>query len=106
MSDRQQQPISAERLAEMREAVRTYGSANCWTCTTRFESATRCWGGVIITKGRCEMTRYKRYLWCQNFDEYWEGLEAAVKGGGPEKNPYEKQTKPWICWRAGWLGVC
>lgn len=52
------------------------------------------------------MTRYKRYLWCQNFDEYWEGLEAAVKGEGPEKNPYEKQTKPWICWRVGWLGVC
>jgi hypothetical protein len=52
------------------------------------------------------MTKYKRYLWCQNFDEYWEGLEAAVKGEGPEKNPYEKQTKPWICWRAGWLGVC
>ena len=34
MSDRQQQPISAERLAEMREAVRTYGPANCWTGTT------------------------------------------------------------------------
>ena len=30
----QQQPISAERLAEMRQAVRTYGSANCWTGTT------------------------------------------------------------------------
>ena len=26
--------ISAERLAEMREAVRNYGSANCWTGTT------------------------------------------------------------------------
>ena len=26
--------ISAERLAEMRQAVRTYGPANCWTGTT------------------------------------------------------------------------
>ena len=34
MSDKQQQPISPERLAEMREAVRTYGSGNCWTGTT------------------------------------------------------------------------
>jgi len=34
VSDRQQQPISAERLAEMREAVRTYGPSNCWTGTT------------------------------------------------------------------------
>jgi hypothetical protein len=34
MSDNQQQPISAERLAEMREAVRTYGPSNCWTGTT------------------------------------------------------------------------
>jgi hypothetical protein len=30
----QQQPISAERLAEMREAVLRYGPANCWTGTT------------------------------------------------------------------------
>jgi hypothetical protein len=29
-----QQPISAERLAEMREAVLRYGPANCWTGTT------------------------------------------------------------------------
>ena len=28
------EPISAERLAEMRQAVRTYGPANCWTGTT------------------------------------------------------------------------
>ena len=34
MSDRQQQPISAERLAEMREAVLCYGPSNCWTGTT------------------------------------------------------------------------
>jgi hypothetical protein len=34
VSDRQQQPISAERLAEMREAVLRYGPANCWTGTT------------------------------------------------------------------------
>jgi len=29
-----QQPISAERLAEMREAVLKYGPTNCWTGTT------------------------------------------------------------------------
>ena len=34
VSDRQQQPISAERLAEMRQAVLRYGPANCWTGTT------------------------------------------------------------------------
>ena len=34
MSDRQQQPISAIRLAEMREACNTYDPANCWTGTT------------------------------------------------------------------------
>ena len=28
------EPISAERLAEMREAVLKYGPANCWTGTT------------------------------------------------------------------------
>ena len=34
MSDRQQQPISAERLAEMRQAVLRYGPSNCWSATT------------------------------------------------------------------------
>ena len=34
MTTNQQQPISAERLAEMREAVLRYGPSNCWTGTT------------------------------------------------------------------------
>ena len=34
VSERQQQSISAERLAEMREAVLRYGPSNCWTGTT------------------------------------------------------------------------
>jgi hypothetical protein len=34
VSEQEQQPISAERLAEMRQAVLRYGPSNCWTGTT------------------------------------------------------------------------
>ena len=52
------------------------------------------------------MKKLTSYKWCQDYDEYWEGLDAAAEGMLPDSNPYQKDSKEWICWRAGWLGVC
>lgn len=48
----------------------------------------------------------KSYRWCSKYDAYWEGLDAVFDGKELDDNPYKKGTRSWICWRAGWFGVC
>lgn len=49
--------------------------------------------------------KWSRYKWCCKFDEYWQGVDAACNKLPINNNPYKKDSRSWICWRAGWFGV-